>query len=307
MVDILDDQGRLVWSFEHTLAWKLFSPETARWLVRHTLGSLATLILNLCFALFYGSVLILGMVQVGIGQDVFLLGMASLYVHLSLLGLLILDLNLTYLLMRRLFFWTELVVTTSGGLMLATLVGLDYRVAVAPIAFIIFFVALCIDASPTIMRHYVALPFAGGLFILVSATGLTLNLGRFPGQRNVTFSIGNVFGAAAHDMQYDVLSLCSSTLLAMVWVSLYMMSGAYRGRRCGEMNTLSIPLICVDAPGTNDVINPNLSKMFPWLREGERKGIGDVDELVVNSTQSTQIVSPGEVLSGDASRRTISA
>jgi hypothetical protein len=103
----------------------------------------------------------------------------------------------------------------------------------------------------------------------VVAMGVCVNLNRFPGQTQVTFTLGDAGGLASKPITYDVTSICSSCLLAMVIFVLHTMNGTHRGRRFGQLGALSVALLGGDEPGTSMLINKNMTARFPFLVRDE--------------------------------------
>ena len=98
----------------------------------------------------------------------------------------------------RWVFWANMALATIGSVSVAFMWGFDARASAIPMYLSAICILSCFDAAPITMRHYLGIPLAFGLIVVLVVGVIMINLSRFPGYDASPIDIGDLGGLALY-------------------------------------------------------------------------------------------------------------
>jgi hypothetical protein len=241
---LANKQGRIEYKQSETLVYRLFGKSGFDILNRH--------LLNDCGFLGYAVHTFVSIIIVFLGfflmvpPALFVCACVSLGVHTLLISVLVYDLRIVRVLVQRwVWLWTS-ALGCSATICMYALLQFDFRTAAAgPFLFVIGLVTL-FDATSSLVRFAAATLYVSANIAVWVVVAIIANLGRFPNQANISFTIGTLGGLSQRPVTYDILSLFNTSVSAYIAFLVHYLIVTYRGARSGHLGSVTVPVLGVN-------------------------------------------------------------
>ena len=220
VAEILSSKNTLPWRFKNTIAARLFGQDHAKQVWSTCFNGRLWWLKSGIFAALFAFAMIGSILGMFLLIDPVVMIISSVYVILVLtcIGIYASDVCIQCILMRGGTFWAQVTLAVAGAIGLMFIVNFDFRISMAFVHMAIVTASAGFDSvSPRI--RIVLGPFSLVFLILFTFGAIVvLNLGRLPGELNVTgIDLGLLGGLAAQPVIINPVQLATDATVGLLF------------------------------------------------------------------------------------------
>jgi hypothetical protein len=251
---LLDDEGRVGWKFDYTLASKILGVELAKKIWTWIVGGQFAMVKTIFWLIFILAWIVLSVLEVfKIGgyqayvTQMFITFSIMMFLSLGAMASFFLDLRIVKFVLFSQYFISNFSLAIVALISVCDIWGYDERSLLTGLLLaIIFFISL-VDAFPPELRRILGLPVFVLLFLTFAFLYGIIALGRFPSAQERIIPLGTIGGLSSYNVTVSVIQVAGDASFAFMVLTFRLLLHTYESRNTGYMIRLTAPLRYVES------------------------------------------------------------